>query len=113
MTAANAGMQYEAVEEAVGTICTPGIKGQLPSQPGMSEATNAPAKIDRDTFQSLVLQALHLRPIYREIFILCDIKSYTTAEAANILGISEEAAIRRLRQARGLMQKAKAAVPLR
>lgn len=96
----------------MGTICTPGIKGLPPSQSGMSEASDGPAKIDRNTFQALVLQALHLRRIYREVFILCDIKGYSAAEAANILGIREEAALRRLRQARGQLGRSRTTAPL-
>jgi DNA-directed RNA polymerase specialized sigma24 family protein len=78
----------------------------------MTQPMDGPAKIDRDTFQALVLQALQLRPTYREVFILCEIKGYTTSEAANILGLSEELAVRRLRQARGLLEKSKTVVPL-
>jgi len=62
-----------------------------------------------ETFQSLVMQALQLRRIYREVFILCDIKGYNREETAAILDISVESVARRLARARvqlGLNQQA-------
>jgi len=59
----------------------------------------------RETFQALVMQALQLRRIYREVYILCDIKGYSAAEAAQLLSISEDAVGRRLRRARGQMRR--------
>lgn len=58
-----------------------------------------------ETFQAMVMQALQLRRVYREVYILCDIKGYTLAEAAHLLNISEDAAHRRLRRARGQMRR--------
>ena len=53
-----------------------------------------------ETFQALVMQALQLRKIYREVFILRDIKGYSPEETAAILGIGIEAVARRLARAR-------------
>ncbi len=64
---------------------------------------NSVAKGKYETFQALVMQALQLRRTYREVFILCDIRGYTAAEAATILGISEDSVVRRLLRARGEM----------
>jgi len=58
------------------------------------------AKSGHGTFQALVMQALQLRRIYREVFILRDIKGYSTGETATILGISEDSVMRRLGRAR-------------
>jgi DNA-directed RNA polymerase specialized sigma24 family protein len=74
---------------------------QLQSPGGWTE--DSASAMTRQTFQAIVMQALQLRPIYREVFILCDIKGYSTSEAAAILAISEAAVTRRLRRARGLM----------
>jgi RNA polymerase sigma factor (sigma-70 family) len=63
-------------------------------------------KLGRDTFQALVMQALQLRRAYREVFILCDIKGYTVAETALLLGISEDSVMRRLHRARGQIKDA-------
>jgi hypothetical protein len=57
----------------------------------------------RETFQALVMQALQLRRIYREVFILCDIKGYSQTETATILNINEDAVGKRLRRARSQM----------
>ena len=59
----------------------------------------------RETFQAMVMQALQLRRVYREVYILCDIKGYTPAEAGHLLNISEDAVNRRLRRARGQMRR--------
>ena len=59
----------------------------------------------QETFQALVMKALQLRRVYREAFILSDIKGYTVAETAALLGISEDAAIQRLRRARAEMKR--------
>jgi len=56
-----------------------------------------------ETFQALVMQALQLRKTHREVFILCDIRGYSVAETASILGISEDSVLKRLAQARSLM----------
>ena len=64
----------------------------------------APAR-DNRSFQDMVMRALHLRPIYREVFILCDVKGYTASEASAILAITEAAVSRRLRRARLQMSR--------
>ena len=56
-----------------------------------------------ETFQALVMQALQLRRSYREVFILSDIRGYSPAETAGILGISEDSVMRRLVRARSEM----------
>jgi len=53
-----------------------------------------------ETFQALVMQALQLRRIYREVFILRDIRGYSTEETAAILGIDGDSVARRLVRAR-------------
>jgi DNA-directed RNA polymerase specialized sigma24 family protein len=65
---------------------------------GVREA--ALPKSGHETFQALVMQALQLRRIYREVFILRDIRGYSTQETAEILGISEGSVVRRLARAR-------------
>lgn len=57
-------------------------------------------RTNHETFQALVMQALQLRRIYREVFILRDIKSYSAEETAAILGISADSVARRLARAR-------------
>ena len=86
------------------TFMTGPRRGPVAPQPAMIHPADGPTKIDRDTFQALVLQALQLRRVHREVFILCEIKGYSIAETAGILGISEEAVTRRLRQAKGQMR---------
>jgi DNA-directed RNA polymerase specialized sigma24 family protein len=66
-------------------------------------ASGLAAAVDSQSFQSAVMRALQLRPIYREVFILCEIKGYSIPEAAAILCISEAVVTRRLRRARGEM----------
>jgi DNA-directed RNA polymerase specialized sigma24 family protein len=82
------------------------IDPEFPSMPSTATGYNegSLATTGRETFQALVMQALQLRRIYREVFILCDIKSYTVAETAAILGISEDSVTRRLRRARSQMR---------
>jgi DNA-directed RNA polymerase specialized sigma24 family protein len=58
------------------------------------------AKGRYQTFQALVMQALQLRRIYREVFILCDIRGYSVTETATILGLGEDSVLRRLARAR-------------
>ena len=53
-----------------------------------------------ETFQALVMRALQLRRIYREVFILRDIKGYSPEETAAILGIDLDSVARRLVRAR-------------
>lgn len=53
-----------------------------------------------ETFQALVMQALQLRRIYREVFILRDIRGYSMEETATILGIELDSVSRRLARAR-------------
>lgn len=68
-----------------------------------SEAKDSFAKGQFETFQALVMQALQLRKTYREVFILCDIRGYSTAETATILSINEDSVVRRLARARDEM----------
>ena len=64
---------------------------------------DSPAKSGRETFQAIVMQALQLRRIYREVFILSDIKGYSMEETAAMLGISADSVVRRLARARTQM----------
>ena len=68
-----------------------------------SGAKDSFAKGQYETFQALVMQALQLRKTYREVFILCDIRGYSTAETAAILSINEDSVVRRLARARNEM----------
>ena len=76
----------------------PSTKPAVTVKPGDSFA-----KDKYESFQALVMRALQLRRIYREVFILCDIRGYSAAETATILGISEDSALRRLARARNEM----------
>lgn len=55
--------------------------------------------------QAVLMHALQLRKSCREVFLLCDIQQHSLADAAQILGISRGAAIRRLRLARRRMDE--------
>ena len=81
------------------------INRELPlTKPAAADTTEGPlAKGKYETFQALVMQALQLRRTYREVFILCDIRGYNTAETASMLGISEDSVVRRLARARSEM----------
>ena len=54
----------------------------------------------QDSFQVVVMHAFELRPIFRNVFLLCEIQSFTVDEAAAILGISPNAVALRLDRAR-------------
>ena len=51
-------------------------------------------------FQRVVTLAFGLRPVLRKVFLLCDIRGCTIADAAAILGISPAAVTARLTRAR-------------
>jgi DNA-directed RNA polymerase specialized sigma24 family protein len=53
-----------------------------------------------EAFQVVVMHALELRPVFRNIFLLCEIQEFSIDQAASILGISSEAARLRLNRAR-------------
>ena len=78
------------------------INRDLPlTKPAVRDATeDSRAKGKYETFQALVMQALQLRRAHREVFILCDIRGYSSAETASILSISEDSVLRRLARAR-------------
>jgi DNA-directed RNA polymerase specialized sigma24 family protein len=52
------------------------------------------------TFQCLLLRALELRKIYRDVFLLRDLQGHPIPEIAAQLGISVETARARLKRAR-------------
>ena len=81
------------------------INQDLPlAKPSVTTGTrDSVARGRYDSFQALVMQALQLRRIYREVFILCDIRGYSASETAEILGTSEELVGRRLARARNEM----------
>jgi DNA-directed RNA polymerase specialized sigma24 family protein len=56
-----------------------------------------------DAFERVVMHAFNLLPIFRKVFLLCDIQGFSVAEAADILGISPAAVSRRLDRARSEM----------
>jgi DNA-directed RNA polymerase specialized sigma24 family protein len=68
-----------------------------------TETHDSIAKARYNSFQALVMQALQLRRIYREAFILCEIRGYSASETASILGITEDSVLRRLARARSEM----------
>jgi DNA-directed RNA polymerase specialized sigma24 family protein len=49
---------------------------------------------DQEALERIVLHAFGLRPIFRRVFLLCDIQGFTVAKAASILGISSAATAR-------------------
>jgi DNA-directed RNA polymerase specialized sigma24 family protein len=55
---------------------------------------------DQEALERIVLHAFGLRPMFRRVFLLCDIQGFTVAKAASILGISSTAATARLERAR-------------
>src|SRR5580700_5150091 len=55
--------------------------------------------------QAVLMHALQLRRSCREVFLLCDIQRHSVAEAAAILGITRNAAKRRLLLARRRMDE--------
>jgi DNA-directed RNA polymerase specialized sigma24 family protein len=55
---------------------------------------------DLDALERIVMHAFGLRPVIRRAFLLCDIRGFTVAEAAAILGISPAAVMARLNRAR-------------
>jgi len=61
--------------------------------------------IPSGVMQAVLMHALQLRRSCREVFLLCDIQRHSVAEAAAILGISRDAAKRRLLLARRQMQR--------
>ena len=61
---------------------------------------SAPQECVQGAFQLVVMHALELRPVFRNVFLLCEIQSFTIDEAATILGISTDAAQLRLDRAR-------------
>ena len=68
-----------------------------------SQDESARRASDPDAFQRIVLHAFRLRPVFREVFLLCDVQECTIAEAAAILNISPSAAAARLDRARRLL----------
>jgi RNA polymerase sigma-70 factor (ECF subfamily) len=67
----------------------------------------SPAEIlERKEFAAAVLTALKsLNPIYRDIFVACDLRQSPVTEAAQVLGINISTANTRLHRARLLMRK--------
>lgn len=78
------------------------INRELPlTKPAVTGGTKGSlVNTGHETFQALVMQALQLRRIYREVFILRDIRGYSTEETAAILGIEVDSVARRLTRAR-------------
>jgi DNA-directed RNA polymerase specialized sigma24 family protein len=77
----------------------PQIKGS--QQRRSLEQPNIPSGV----MQAVLMHALQLRAICREVFLLCDIQRHSVSEAALILGISRSAAKRRLLLARRRMDE--------
>jgi len=73
-----------------------GIQRRLPA-----EHRDIPSGV----MQAVLMHALQLRKSCREVFLLCDIQRHSLADAAEILGISRGAAVRRLRLARRRMDE--------
>jgi DNA-directed RNA polymerase specialized sigma24 family protein len=61
--------------------------------------------IPSGVIQAVLMHALQLRRSCREVFLLCDIQQHSIGEAAAILGISRNAAKRRLDLARRRMDE--------
>jgi len=61
--------------------------------------------VEPGAFQRIVLTAFELSTQCRNVFLLCDMQSYTIAETGAILGISEPEVSARLVQARRELNK--------
>jgi predicted DNA-binding protein (UPF0251 family) len=72
---------------------------------GISRRLSDKQPIPSGVMQAVLMHALQLRPSCREVFLLCDIQRHSIAEAAAILGISRNAAKRRLDLARRRMDE--------
>jgi DNA-directed RNA polymerase specialized sigma24 family protein len=55
---------------------------------------------DQEALERIVMHAFSLQPMFRRVFLLCDIQGFTVVKAASILGISPVAAMTRLVRAR-------------
>ena len=55
---------------------------------------------DEIALERIVMQAFSLRPVFRRVFLLCDIQGLTVSQAADVLGISPDAVMARLDRAR-------------
>jgi predicted DNA-binding protein (UPF0251 family) len=60
--------------------------------------------IPSGVMQTIILHAMQLPRGARELFLLCDVQRCSLAEAAANLGISQAAANKKLKRARGRMQ---------
>ena len=60
--------------------------------------------IPSGVMQTIIMHAMQLPRGARELFLLCDVQKCSLAEAAANLGISQAAANRKLKRARGRMQ---------
>jgi RNA polymerase sigma-70 factor (ECF subfamily) len=73
----------------------------------IADPGRSPAEIlERKEFEIAISMALKsLNPIYREIFVACDLHQVTVVEAAHLLNINIDTANTRLHRARLLMRK--------
>jgi DNA-directed RNA polymerase specialized sigma24 family protein len=55
---------------------------------------------EQEAFERVVMHAFELLPVFRKVFLLCDIEGFSVAETAEILGISPAAVVLRLDRAR-------------
>lgn len=60
-------------------------------------------KTSSGVMQAVILHALQLRRVYREVFILCDIQGRSISEAAVLLDVLPTVAAARLERARRQM----------
>jgi len=62
------------------------------------------SEIPSGVMQTLIMHALELPPISRELFILCDVQRANIEETAKLLGITQAVANRSLKRARERMR---------
>ena len=81
------------------------------NRPGQSQLTGEkgkapdPQNASLDDMQIMIMQAFHLKRIYREAFILCDVQGRSINEAAFILGAEPADVSARLDRARRQMNE--------
>lgn len=66
----------------------------------MNETLSAQNAGRADEFQKLMMHAFSLPAVLRKVFLLCEVRGFSIAEAARILGKSITVATSRLEQAR-------------
>jgi DNA-directed RNA polymerase specialized sigma24 family protein len=79
---------------------------EVTQRPGEEGGRTVLQSLDTGAFQFIVIQAFQLHRMYRDVFLLKDVKGYTSSEVALLLGISRRTVLTRLREARRQMRGA-------